>query len=329
MKHLIFDTANILFRVAAGNNNNTFEDPKVKAALGMHMALYKLRKYVKKYKPDRIVVTFEGRDNWRKAYTKSEQCVSGNLYKGNRVKDPSMDAFFELIASFEDLAVNHTSLVCLSHPELEGDDLFAGYVKRYAELGHEVIGISGDKDFVQLLKYENFTLINPDADKARTLIDVCGENSAEYFLFEKCIRGDKGDNVHSAYPNVRKTKLVAALADEYKMVELMNTEWSVTDPETNITKTFRVGDLFNENKMLMDLDAQPQHIKDLIDQTIDHALANRGTFKFFNFQKFCGKFELKQIAENATQFTELFSAVDKSNSVKDEQILKNKKLLEF
>jgi hypothetical protein len=303
MKHLIFDTANILFRVAAGNNKNTFEDPKVKAALGMHMALYKLRKYAKKYKPDRIIVTFEGRDNWRKTYTKSDQCVSGNLYKGNRVKDPSMDAFFELIAAFEDLAVNHTSLVCLTHPELEGDDLFAGYVKRYAELGDEVIGISGDKDFVQLLKYKNFQLINPDADKPRTLIDVCGEDSADYFLFEKCIRGDKGDNVHSAYPNVRKTKLIAALEDDYKMTELMNSEWSVTDPETEITKVFRVGDLFKENQLLMDLDAQPDHIKALIEETIDTALANRGTFKFFNFQKFCGKFELKQIAEKLISVT--------------------------
>lgn len=330
MKHLVFDTANILFRVAAGNNNNTFEDPKVKAALGMHMALYKLRKYVKAHKPDRIVVTFEGRDNWRKTYTKSPECISGNLYKGNRVKDPSMDAFFELIAAFEDLAVNHTSLVCLTHPELEGDDLFAGYVKRYAELGDEIVGISGDKDFVQLLKYENFKLINPDSDKQRTLVDVCGVDDAKYFLFEKCIRGDKGDNVHSAYPGVRKTKIEAALKDDYEMSKLMNTEWSVKDPDTGeIVKTFRVGDLFKENQVLMDLDGQPDYIKVLIDETIDNALLNRGKFNFFNFQKFCGKFELKQIAENATQFTDLFSAIDKSDPQKDALVLKHKRLLEF
>lgn len=331
MKRLIFDTANILFRVAAGNGKNTFAGtPEEKAGLAMHMALHSLKKYYKIYKPDQIAVTFEGRDNWRKTYTKSDACVSGKLYKGNRVKDASMDAFFELIAAFEDLALKHTSLVCLTNPILEGDDLFAGYVQRFAEQGDEVIGISGDKDFVQLLKYKNFTLINSDKGKPRTLLDVCGEDDANYFLFEKCIRGDKGDNVWSAFPNVRKTRLMAALNDDYEMTRLMNETWHEKDPETGeITKTFVVGELYKENKLLMDLDGQPEYIREAINETLDAALVNYGKFNFFTFQKFCGKFGLTQIAENATQFAEMFSVTGQRSPQKEEADLKRKKLMEF
>ena len=126
-RHLIFDTANLLFRVAAANgrygNTGTAED---KAGLCLHVSLQTLNKYYKRFKPDEIAVTFEGGKNWRKAYTKSATCKTNKIYKANRVKDPSMEPFFELIRSFEDLARKHTSLVCLSNPELEGDDLFAG-----------------------------------------------------------------------------------------------------------------------------------------------------------------------------------------------------------
>lgn len=329
MKRLIFDTANILFRVAAGHGKNDFGGTaEEKAGLALHMALNTLKKHYKLHKPDQIAVTFEGTNNWRKTYTKSDACLSGQLYKGNRVKDSSMDAFFELIAAFEDLAKNHTALVCLSNPVCEGDDLFAAYVSHFCKQGDEVVGISGDKDFVQLLKYQNFTLINPDKDngKARTLIDVCGEDDTNYFLFEKCIRGDKGDHVASAFPNVRKTRLKKALSDEYEMTKLMNEQWSVSDPDTGaVLKQFTVGDLFKENKLLMDLEAQPEDIKQIMQETLESALQNHGKFNYFTFQKFCGKFGLKQIAENATQFAEMFSM----SNAKAEEKQKRNSLLEF
>jgi D-alanyl-D-alanine carboxypeptidase/D-alanyl-D-alanine-endopeptidase (penicillin-binding protein 4) len=86
-----------------------------------------------------------------------------------------MEPFFELIKSFEDLARNHTSLICLSHPSLEGDDLFGGYVQRHTAAGDEVIGVSGDRDFTYLLKHKNFTLINPDNGKPRLLMETPSE----------------------------------------------------------------------------------------------------------------------------------------------------------
>lgn len=308
MRRMVVDTANLLFRVAAAHGKyNNDGPPEQKAGLAMHMSLNSLNKYFKQYRPDQVALTFEGTNNWRKEYTKSSQCLSKRVYKANRVKDDSMIPFFELIKSFEDLVRNHTSLVCLSNPVLEGDDLFAGYVHRFADAGDEVIGISGDRDFVQLLKYDNFKLINPDNGKPRTLIDVCGVDDALFFMFEKAMRGDKGDNVFPAYPRVLKKRLMKCLEDDYEMTKIMNETWSFKDPDTGAETEYRVGDLFDENVKLMDLSSQPDHIKQIINDTLNHELQHHGKYSHFHFTKFCGKYGLVQIAENSQAFADLFS----------------------
>lgn len=331
MRRMIVDTANILFRVAAAHGKyNTSGTPEESAGLAMHMSLRSLNKFYKQFKPDQLAVTFEGANNWRKTYTKSDECKSKKIYKANRVKDDSMIPFFELIKAFEDLARTHTSLVCLSNPLLEGDDLFAGYVQHFCELGDEVIGISGDKDFVQLLKYKNFTLINPDKGKARTVEEVCGVDDAEYFMFEKAFRGDTGDNVMSAYPRVQSKRLKKALEDDYELTKLMNETWTVTDPDTQEVTKFLVSELFEENNLLMNLEGQPQYIKDIIKSTLEESLVNHGKFSHFHFTKFCGKYGLKQIAEDAASFSNMFSVTGQRSPLKEETSAARKKaLLEF
>ncbi|MEM2159632.1 MAG: hypothetical protein QXN55_01605 [Candidatus Nitrosotenuis sp.] len=305
MRRLIFDTANVLFRVAAAHGKYSSGTPEEKAGLAMHVSLNVFLKYFRMFQPDQIALTFEGVNNWRKEYTKSAACVSKRVYKANRVKDPAMEPYFALMKSFERLVREHTSLVCLSAPEVEGDDLFAGYVQRFTEEGDEVIGISGDKDFVQLLKHPKFRLINPDDGKDRVCADPL------LFMFEKCMRGDAGDNVMSAYPRVRKTRLEKAYNDEYELIQLMQEQWQgphPTDPEQ--TLTFKVQDLFIENILLMDLEAQPAHIRDIIRTTLDYELANHGKFSLFHFQKFLGKYDLRQISDNVMQYVDMFSVTD-------------------
>ena len=333
MKRMIVDTANLLFRVAAAHGKYGPQgSPEEKAGLAMHMALNTLNKYYKQYRPDQIAMTFEGGANWRKDYTKSPQCISKKVYKANRVKDPSMVPFFELIKAFEDLARQHTTLVCLSNPILEGDDLFAGYVQRFAEAGDEVIGISGDRDFVQLLKHPNFQLINPDTGKPRNLLDVCGVDDPMFFMFEKGMRGDKGDNVFPAYPRVLKKRLLKCMEDDYELTKLMNETWSYTDPDTHEVTEYRVGDLFAENLLLMDLEAQPEYVRQVITETLDHELVHHGKFSHFHFTKFCGKYGLKQIAENSTQFASMFSVTGQRSPHREETeavAAKKKALIEF
>ena len=320
MKRMIVDTANILFRVASAHGKyNTGGSAEDQAGLSLHMALNTLKSHYNRVRPDQVALTFEGAKNWRKDYTRSEQCVSKKLYKGNRVKDDSMIPFFELIKSFEQLARAHTSITCLSNENCEGDDLFGGYVQKFTAVGDEVVGLSGDKDFVQLLKYKRFTLLNPDKlgavrdkDKKGNLID------ADYFMFEKAFRGDSGDNVMPAYPRVRAVRLAKAFTDEYERNNIMNETWEFNEPSTGEPKTFRVGDLFEENQVLMNLERQPDWVRAEIEKTIEHEVLNHGQFSLFHFQKFCGKYNLKKISEDVTSFVDMFSSTGRNSPLKEE-----------
>jgi len=314
-KRMIVDTANLLFRVAAAHGKyNTSGSSEDQAGLAMHAALQTLRSHYNRVLPDEVALTFEGTNNWRKTYTKSEECVSKRVYKANRVKDDSMIPFFELIKSFEDLARNHTSIVCLSNPICEGDDLFAGYVQKYTALGDEVVGLSGDKDFVQLLEFDGFTLLNPDKLGATRDVDKEGNKiDPHYFMFEKAFRGDAGDNVMPAYPRVRSTRLKKAFTDEFERTNIMNETWKFNEPSTGEERIFRVGDLFEENQILMNLKCQPDWVREEMNKTLDHEVINHGQFSFFHFQKFCGKFGLKKISEEASKFVDMFSSTGRSS----------------
>lgn len=329
MKRLVIDTANLLFRVAAAHGKfNTNTDPVMSAGLAMHSALMSIRSQYNKHRPDQVAITFEGAQNWRKAHTRGERpepCISGRLYKGNRVRDDSMIPYFELMEAFKQLAIDHTSLVVLQDPELEGDDVFSGYVRKFSALGDEVIGLSDDKDFVTLLQLPNVKLVRPDGTFRGIDKDTKLPIDPKFFMYEKAFRGDVGDNVLPAFPRVRTAKLKAAFdalqkGDTYLHSNLMNETWEFTDPSTGESKTFKVGDLYQENILLMDLiNGQPADIQAKIESVIDHAICHHGTFNLFQFQKFCGRFSLKRISEDVTNFIPLFSSTGLNSPLKEQK----------
>ena len=318
MHRLIFDTANLFWRVVSAHNNKYGGSPEEKAGLALHSCLQTMNKWHKLVKPDQVIVTFEGKNNWRRTYTLSEKCLSKTTYKGNRVKDPSMEHLFQVLTAFEELARNHTAIICLSANTLEGDDLIAGCVQRFSKEGDKTTIVSGDKDFMSLLKHPNVILLNPDNGKPRLIDDP------EYFMFEKCIRGDAGDNVRSAFPRVRCTRLQKAYKDPYEYTSLMNEQWTISQEDGEVI-THTVRDLFEENKLLMDLEAQPLEIRKLMEETIEVGLSTPGKFSNFAFQKFLGKHELKEIANNADKYIGLFTA----NVIKKENPIMKKQVLQF
>lgn len=314
MKRMIIDVNNLFFRTIAAQLANNDID-RTTAGLGLHGCLTGMAKYVRIVNPDEIAVSFEGKMNWRKDYTNSEACVSKRLYKGNRVKDPSMAVLFEVIGEFRELITKYTSLLCIANDRLEGDDCIAAYALEAVQAGDELTILSGDKDFVGLLKLPNVKLLNPAEDKYRTLEEVCGVNDADYFIFEKCFRGDSGDNVMSAYPRVRKTKLQKAFSDDFTRLSLMSHEWEFCDTETGDKRIMKVGELFEENKILMDLiDGQPNDIKELMKVSVQQARQNKGKYNIMQISKFCNKHELMKVLENIGVFAEIFYLNEKKRS---------------
>jgi 5'-3' exonuclease len=302
----------MFWRAVAAQQRYGSPDAKESAGFGLHMSLMSLRKQWNAIKPDKMAIVFEGKANWRKDYTRSEACVSKRLYKGNRVADPSMAILGEVIRSFEELARLHSNITCLSHMKLEGDDLIAGYAQHFSKLGDEVTILSGDKDFVQLLDNPLISLVNPEDGKKRTLLDVCGVETPGYFIFEKCFRGDAGDNVLTAYPRAASKKMKKAFgvdspADSFELSNLMAHTWTLRDKDTGDDREMKTNEMFAENKLLMDLTAQPPEIRELITQTIVEESEKTGKFNYFHFSKFLGQYDLKQISERSQDFVEMLS----------------------
>lgn len=303
MKYLVFDISNLLYRTFFAHHT---EDDVTIAGLATHSALLTLNKYYRQHKPHKIVMAFD-KTSWRKEYTASEACLSKKPYKGNRRQGMTprekikYDQFCKHLAEFEVIIRDHTSIITLVNDGLEADDLVAGFVQMMTlEPSNEVTIISGDKDMMQLLGPPGVKLIDPATDKERTLAEH--NNDPEYFIFEKCIRGDAGDNVGSACPRVRATRIEKAYKDPFEKANLMNETWKGADGTEFIVK-----DLFKENQLLMDLRCQPEDIQKKIITTILTAMKDPGTFSYFHFMKFLGKYELKKVAEQADTFVQMLS----------------------
>ena len=315
-KTLIFDVANILFRVSAMQKNSPYSrDATTDELVGlcMHISLQSIMKYYNKFQPDFVVFAFEGGNNWRKTYTTTEK--SRKDYKANRVIDPEMKHYYQLIDSFRVTMSAHTSICCLCIDTMEGDDVIAAYCQLYSNDNHEITIVSGDRDFTQLLRLPGITLINPDNGKPRNTVDDKEyEPDLDYWIFKKCIRGDGGDNVPSAFPRVRETRIKKAYADQYERVNFMNETWNEIlleqDDKGNDTTrevTYRVGDLFEQNIILMDLFKQPAHLREFLEEGVKIQVENIGSYSHFHFLRFLGEYNLQRVSEESMRFVELFS----------------------
>jgi hypothetical protein len=300
-KYLVVDTSSLLYRTFFANKN---EDELTASGLAHHSALITANKYYRKFRPEKMVFVFD-RSSWRKKYTKSEACLSKKLYKGNRHvnmtprEQQKFQQFMEHIKEFEQLLRQYTSCICLARDLLEADDLIAGFVEKHHDQG-EIVVLSTDSDLIQLLRFDNTIVHDPSTDKDRTLEQWGGD--VNLFVFEKCLRGDLTDNVQSAYPRVRSTKIKQAYEDQYTQANLMNETWT-----NQLGVKYRVGDLFEENQLLMDLTKQPDNIRQKIFDTIELAKTNVGHFSHFHFLKHCGKYQLKNVANKVNDFVHMLS----------------------
>jgi len=128
------------------------------------------------------------------------------------------------------------------------------------------------------------------------------------------MRGDTSDNIFSAYPGVRKkgTKNKVGLQEAFSDKEakgfawnnLMLQRWTDHNGEEH-----RVLDDYERNCILVDLTAQPDHVKVWIAETIANGSVTKAVPQIgTRFLKFCGKYELKKLSEQAQQYVAFLGA---------------------
>lgn len=298
---LLYDISSVLYRTFYAHRT---EDDITIAGMASHSALTTLNKYYKAFAPTQGAVMAFDRTSWRKAYMASELAVSKKPYKGNRRKDMSpaqqmkYKRFMDHLREFEQMITDHTAIISMAKDGLEADDLIAGFVQQHPD--HQIVIISSDSDLLQLTRHSNVRVVSPATGKDQKLDDY--NDDPNYYTFHKCIRGDTADNIQSALPGARSTRIRKAYDDPFERVNLMKETW--TDEAGN---TYIVEELFEENEMLIHLEKQPDPIRQSILDTVSQAVEKDRKFSMFFIMKFIGKYQLNKIKENIDQYVPLLS----------------------
>jgi len=317
MTYILVDTANTFFRSRHAINGSA----DIKLGMAFHITLNSIKKAWTDFDGSHLVFCLEGR-SWRKDYYAP--------YKRNRAESRAAASereqeedriFWEAFDTFKDFISEKTNATVLQNPQLEADDLIAGFIQSHPHDDHVII--STDSDFIQLIapnvrQYNGITettythegifdkkgkrVIDKKTNAEKDLIDP------EWVLFEKCMRGDPTDNVFSAYPKVRKNKLLEAYNDRnrrgFAWNNLMLQRWVDHNGEEH-----RVLDDYERNRRLIDLAHQPDDIKQIINETISTKSQPKNISQVgIRLMKFCNLYDLKRITENIQQYAEAFQA---------------------
>lgn len=338
--YILIDTYNLFFRAL-----HTVNDPDINMCKGLclHTLFSMIKKACEKFNPDCLIACRDGNGTWRKD--------EYPLYKANRIdrlqertpyeieRDEALKDMFE--NDFLPFINDKTNIPLLSFSRVEADDLISNFIKLHPN--DVVIILSTDNDFVQLLN-DNVFIYNSmeeriisnkcvlDAEKKKPLyfklkdgkISVPKEQPeiideiipyddwVEYALFMKCIRGDKSDNIFSAYPGIRekssKTKVGTrdAFLDRntkgYNWTTFMNSSW--TDPFGN---KHIVKEDYEKNKKIIDLQELPDNMKQEVRNYITEKL-NEGKKSCVGIElvKYLKKWNLSNLERDVNSFSTYF-----------------------
>ena len=319
MKYLLIDTANMFFR--ARHAAFRAADPWEKIGYALHISLSSINKVARRFGADHVVFALEGR-SWRKdfyePYKKNRAVARAALTESEQQEDK---LFWETFDTFTKYLAEQTNCSVIRVANAEADDIIARWIATHSQDNHVII--SSDTDFVQLLA-DNVDQYNGITDELHTLkgiFDAKGKHiidkktkqpkvtpDPQWLLFEKCMRGDSSDNVFSAYPGVRekgtknKVGLREAYADRdkrgYNWNNMMLQRWSDHNGLEH-----RVLDDYERNCKLIDLNAQPDEIKQAVDSAICEQIRQQDIGQVgVRFMRFCAKFDLDKISESAEQY---------------------------
>jgi 5'-3' exonuclease len=320
MNYALIDSANTFFRARHVASRNS--DPWEKVGMALHLTLASVNQVVRKFSIDHVVFCLEGR-SWRKDVYKP--------YKRNRIVDEHSQTveeveenklFWDTYEKFTTFLKEKTNVSVLREPQAEADDLIARFIHLHPD--DKIFIISSDGDYIQLVSdnvhiYNGITnqLITPAGyfdDKGRLIIDKKTKEpklleDPQWLLFKKCMRGDSSDNVFSAYPGVREkgTKNKVGLMEAYEDRNKQGFSWNNLMLQRWVDHEdveHRVKDDYERNRMLIDLTCQPDWVKTNVDNVIKDGVRTVTTPQVgIHFMKFCGKYELQKISDNAETYS--------------------------
>jgi 5'-3' exonuclease len=314
MTYILVDAANMFFRA----RHVVRGDTETKVGMAMHIIFSSINKCWRDLNGTHVVVAFEGH-SWRKdfyaPYKAHRREKSAQMSPAEVEEDR---AFFDAFDAFREFLHEKTNVTVLQSQGCEADDFIARWIQTHPNDDHVIV--SSDSDFYQLIsenvkQYNGVTnqLMSIDSiidDKGKPVIDKkTGEpkqvGDPEWLLFEKCVRGDTSDNIFSAYPGARKkgTKNKIGMQEAFEdrngkgfnWNNFMLQRWVDHDGEEHIVR-----DDYKRNQHLIDLTAQPDNIKAVLDQAIVEAVqAEHKRQVGVHLMRFCGVNNLVRVSDMA------------------------------
>jgi 5'-3' exonuclease len=321
--YILVDTANTFFR-ARHVVRGSLED---KVGMSLHTVFGSIRKAWRDFNGSHVVFCLEGR-SWRKDYYEPYKRQRAEARAALSPREAEEDrVFWETFDQFKNFISDKTNCTVLHNPQLEADDLIAGWIRLHPSDNHIII--STDGDFAQLIapnvkQYNGVTGVTTTHEgyfdeKNKPVIDkktktVKPAPDPEWLLFEKCMRGDSSDNIFSAYPGVREkgTKNKVGLRDAFEDRNSKGWAWNNLMLQKWLDHEgveHRVLDDYSRNKLLCDLNAQPEQIKELINNTVNENKNSKNIEQVgIRLMKFCSTYDLQKISEQVQSYSEPLNA---------------------
>ncbi|MBR19490.1 MAG: hypothetical protein CMA64_05025 [Euryarchaeota archaeon] len=310
--YLLVDTQNMFFRARHVAQRGASLDEKI--GLAFHIMFNSVKKANNMFSGDHVVFCLEGR-SWRKdvyePYKKNRKVV---LDKRSPVEQEEDTYWWEAYNDFLDFLKEQTNSSAIRSSVAEADDIIALWIEAHKDSKNVIV--STDSDFYQLINptvslYNGMTnqIVTANGfydEKDNPVIDKKtnqpkGAPDPEFLLFEKCIRGDSSDNVFTAFPKVRKTKIKEAFDDRHNQGFVWNnfmlSKWVDHNGNDMVVK-----DCYERNKQLVDLSQQPDEVKkDILTQIVEAQNSKTVEQVGVRFMKFCNKYSLEKLSQNPTE----------------------------
>src|SRR6056300_2108650 len=258
-------------------------DVKPNKEMIRHMVLNSLRGFNVKFKNDygTQVLCSDAGNPWRRDFFPNYKHARR---KGRVDSATDWDYIFTVITEIKNEIAENFPYVVMYVERCEADDIIATLVQH--NNNEPIMIISGDKDFIQLQKYENVKQYSPIQKK------FVEDTDPKKFLHEQIIKGDRSDGI----PNIlSEDDIFLTDKKQSPITKKRLEEW--LDIE-NIPLGSETKKYYERNKKLIDLDQIPGLIyNDIKSKYINYKVNDRTLLLTYFIEN-----KLKSLIENINDF---------------------------
>ena len=259
-------------------NNGELEEDMVR-----HMILNSVRMYRSMFNEDygEVVLTYDSRAYWRREIFPQ---YKSNRKKNREADSKDWDSIFGVLNTIKEEIREFLPYKVVETYGAEADDVIAILCKHYRS--EKIMIVSGDKDFIQLQKYDNVSQYSPITKKMVNGVDPV------VYIKEHVLKGDKSDGI----PNV--------LSPDHTFTDDLR-QRPLTSKKRNSIMAQEIDDLDDEvkrnyqrNNILINLDNVPVKLEeDILDDFKGASCGDRSKLLNYFIEK-----RLTSLTENIGEF---------------------------